>query len=356
MGIRRFFFCSLLVVAGADICAAADQEALQKIKALYAAAAYEDVLAVITTLPSEARVQPIDQYRAFCLIALGQTKQAQEAIEALIAADPSYAPDPADISPRVVDVFNATRQRVLPAVTKRLYLEAKVALDRKDRDAAIARFQELLRVIDGASELSDFADLRVLASGFLDLSRALPAAAAAAPERAAAPAASPSSTTTAPASGTMAAPSAGTTTAPSAGTATPPSAGTTTAPSAGTATPPSSGTPTAPPAGTASAPASGMSTAAAPMTSTPPKALKQDLPPWTPYDGASRRGEFSGAIRVRVGPDGRVQSAEMLRRVHPAYDSVLLERAKTWLYQPARMNNAPIAADVVVEVRLQPQE
>jgi tetratricopeptide (TPR) repeat protein len=340
MGIRRFFFCSLLVVAGADICAAADQEALQKIKALYAAAAYEDVLAVITTLPSEARVQPIDQYRAFCLIALGQTKQAQEAIEALIAADPSYAPDPADISPRVVDVFNATRQRVLPAVTKRLYLEAKVALDRKDRDAAIARFQELLRVIDGASELSDFADLRVLASGFLDLSRALPAAAAAAPERAAAPAASPSSTTTAPASGTMAAPSAGTTTAPS----------------AGTATPPSSGTPTAPPAGTASAPASGMSTAAAPMTSTPPKALKQDLPPWTPYDGASRRGEFSGAIRVRVGPDGRVQSAEMLRRVHPAYDSVLLERAKTWLYQPARMNNAPIAADVVVEVRLQPQE
>jgi tetratricopeptide (TPR) repeat protein len=290
MRIGRLLLCALMMVVGARIAWAADQEALQKVKALYAAAAYEDVLAMITALPNDARVPNVDQYRAFCLIALGQTEQAQGVIEKLVAADPSYMPDPAEMSPRVLEVFNATRHRVLPTVAKRLYTDAKVSLDRKDRDDAVARFEQLLRVIDSAGGLAEFSDLRVLASGFLDLSRALPATKMPAPAPVEAPVE----------------------------------------------------------ASTASAPV--------PTASTAPKAIKQDLPRWSPFDNLTRLNEFSGAIRVRVGPDGKVQKAEMVRRTHPSYDALLLERARSWTYEPAMKDGVAISADVVVEVRLQPKE
>jgi tetratricopeptide (TPR) repeat protein len=269
---------------------AADQEALQKVKALYAAAAYEDVLAVITALPTEARGPNVDQYRAFCLIALGQTDQAQGVIEKLVAADPSYLPDPAEMSPRVLEVFNATRQRVLPAVAKRLYSEAKVSLERKNRDEAIAGFEQLLRVIDSTNGLPELADLRVLAAGFLDLSRALPVTAA----------------------------------------------------------------PVAAPVEAAVEPVK--AAAKVPAQTTAPKAIKQDLPRWSPFDSLTRLNEFTGAVRVRVGPDGRVQKAEMVRRTHPSYDALLLERARSWTYEPALKDGVPVAADVIVEIRLQPKE
>ena len=286
----RLPFCALVIWVAAALPSAADQEALQKVKALYAAAAYEDVLAVITALPTEARVPNLDQYRAFCLIALGQTDQAQGVIEKLVAADPSYFPDPAEMSPRVLEVFNATRQRVLPAVAKRLYTEAKGSLERKDRDEAVSRFEQLLRVIDSTSGAAELTDLRVLAAGFLDLSRALPV----------------------------------------------------------------TSTPAPAPVETAAEPAK--PAAAVPTTTTAPKAIRQDLPRWSPFDSLTRLSEFSGAIRVRVGPDGRVQKAEMVRRTHPSYDALLLDRARGWTYEPAMKDGVPVAADVVVEVRLQPKE
>jgi hypothetical protein len=59
---------------------------------------------------------------------------------------------------------------------------------------------------------------------------------------------------------------------------------------------------------------------------------------------------------VRVGPDGHVQKAEMVRRTHPSYDALLLERARSWTYEPAMKDGVPVAADVVVEIRLQPKE
>ena len=68
--------------------AAGDQNALNAARDLYASAAYEDALAVINRVPEassppdEARV--LSQYRAFCLIALGRTSEADRAIQAMI--------------------------------------------------------------------------------------------------------------------------------------------------------------------------------------------------------------------------------------------------------------------------------
>jgi hypothetical protein len=52
------------------------QDDLQRAKELYAAAAYEEALALLTAVPNAERIPQVDEYRAFCLIALGQGEEA----------------------------------------------------------------------------------------------------------------------------------------------------------------------------------------------------------------------------------------------------------------------------------------
>ena len=128
-----------------------------------------------------------------------------------------------------------------------MYADAKTALERKDRDTAITGFQRLLRAIDSAPAMKgELADLRVLADGFLTLSRALPEP-----------------------------------------------------PAASTPDPGASSAPTPDPAEGAPIVAS----------STRPVAISQEIPPWITYDDASRRVGFSGNVarsrrRRRQGPVG----------------------------------------------------
>jgi len=286
------------------------QDDLQRAKDLYAAAAYEEALAILTAVPEAERVPQVRQYQAFCLIALGHTAEAQQAIEALLTAHPTYQPDPGETSPRVLEVFTEARNNTLPAITRQMYVDAKAALERKDRRAAVSGFDGLLRTIDSAPDLAaQFEDLRVLADGFATLSRALPGVptfAAAAP--------GPASAKAAPG-----------------------------------------------PASAAAAAAPGLGSAvaqpdelASPMFSTRPVVVKQEIPPWVASDAVTRRQAFNGILRLRVGTDGRVQSAEMIRPVHPGYDRELLRATESWLYKPATENGVAVPSDVMVQIQLRP--
>ena len=51
----------------------------------------------------------VEQYRAFCLLALGRGKEAQSAIENLVVANPLYQPSSTEVSPRVRTAFSACR-------------------------------------------------------------------------------------------------------------------------------------------------------------------------------------------------------------------------------------------------------
>ena len=74
---------------------AVGEDTLAAARELYAAAAYEDALAVLSKLPDTGRPDEqrvIEQYRALCLLALGRTGEAEHAIEAVVLGDPSYRP------------------------------------------------------------------------------------------------------------------------------------------------------------------------------------------------------------------------------------------------------------------------
>ena len=172
---------------------ASAQDTLQHLRDLYASAAYEDALAVVTRLDAGEPTPEVEQYRVFCLIALGRTAEAERAVEDVIKTSPRYRPESADASPRIQELFSKVRRRLGPSLVKARYVQAKSALDRKDRDAAVAQFEEMLKVADDPDVRDDASvgELKLLGSGFLDLSRALAAKPAAAPATLPGPSAPP---------------------------------------------------------------------------------------------------------------------------------------------------------------------
>src|SRR3954465_5179121 len=62
---------------------------------LYASARYDEALAVLNGLPSDAVAsdrKSIEQYRSLCLLALGRGSEAESAIAAVVTADPMFMP------------------------------------------------------------------------------------------------------------------------------------------------------------------------------------------------------------------------------------------------------------------------
>lgn len=279
----------------------AAQDSLQHIRNLYASAAYEDTISAVTSLGTADPRGEIVQYRVFSLVALGRIAEAEKAVEAVLTAHPRYRPDAAEASPRIQELFATVRARVGPAAVKELYQAGKAALDKKDRQAAIRLFEEMLRTADDpdVKDQASVGELRLLGSGFLDLSRALGAAGAS-------PVAS----------------------------ASPPSAGAT----------PDGATPGTATSGTPAAIAAAISG---------PIAIRENLPAWTPAS-SSNRVEFTGTLRVMISATGTVDLAEIIDSVHPAYDRLLVEAARSWRYQPAKRNGLALPSEKMVSVRLKP--
>ena len=277
--------------------AAAAQDALGSVRDLYASAEYEEALSALGRLKAEtpATDLEIDRYRVLCLIALGRSSEAERVIESIVVADPLYQPSAADAAPRVVTAFSTVRQRVLPRLARSLYLEAKTAYDRKSYAEAAKALEKAVRVIDSVETQAknELGDLRVLAVGFLDLSRAAAEPPAPAP---AAPAPSPEP---------------------------------------------------APPA-TVTAPTPAV------IPNTGLIALKQELPP-LPFSIASLGvGEYRGTVEVQIDERGNVTSARILQPVHAIYDPILLRAARDWKYEPPRIAGKPTTSLKRVEVVLKP--
>src|SRR6185295_14864620 len=145
--------------------------------------AYEEALAALNRVRAAGAPASdafaVEQYRAFCLLALGRGAEAQSSIEALVVADPLYQPS-SEVSPRVRTAFSEVRRRLLPSIIPQQYAKAKAAFDRKDYVTAAAGFGQVLRVM-ADPEVAQMAgqpplsDLRTLATGFQELStKAIP--------------------------------------------------------------------------------------------------------------------------------------------------------------------------------------
>jgi len=278
------------------------QDSLSAARELYASAAYEDALAVLSRLnaaglrPDDGRTA--DQYRALCLLALGKNAEAQQAIEAVVWGQPLYRPSDGEVSPRVRAAFSEVRQRVLPGLVQQKYAQYKVAFDRKDYQTASTGFNELLTLyadpdLANAAGKSPLSDLRVLIGGFYELSLQATAPPPAAPE-----------------------------------------------PSAPVRTAAASQTPDLP-----------KLYSSADNNVVPPVTLRQQLPP---YPGQVNR-PMVGAVEVVIDETGNVVQAIMRAGVTPAYDRQVVSAAQNWRFRPATINGAPVKYRKLVQVVVSPQ-
>lgn len=302
---RRF----ILLLAGSCFALGTTTHAQDSIAAardLYASAAYEEALDVLNRLtpsrtPDDARA--VDEYKAFCLLALGRTNEAQHAIESLVAEQPAFHPADADISPRMRAAFSDVRRRMLPTVIQQRYADAKAAFDRKEFAAASQGFQQVLDLmrdpdIDAAVSQPPLSDIHTLAAGFHDLSaQAVPPPPL-------------------------------------------PSAPMVRAPE------PAADVRPAPPV-----PAAPRVYNGGDATVIPPVTLHQELPSFPGQTIVPRQG----LIEIVIDENGAVETAVMRQPVTPTYDALALNAAKSWRYRPASVNGTPVKYRKVVQITVKAQ-
>lgn len=294
---RRWRVWSIAILTMLLAASTAAAQDLAAARSLYAEAAYEDALTLLNRLRNSAagpadrdESQVIDQYRAFCLLALGRASEAERIIEVIVAQQPLYHPSEAEASPRVRTAFSVVRQRMLPSIVQQKYAQGKNAFDRGEFAVAAATFDAVVNtfrdpdLVASASQ-PPLSDLRTLALGFRDLSvKAIP--------------------------------------------------------------PPPPPPPPAPeplPAPTVPR-IYGMETAAV----LPPVTVRQVLPLFPSKDVPVGKG----ILEIIIDEAGTVESARIVQSINTAYDSLALTATKTWKYKPAMLNGVPVKFRKLVNITL----
>jgi hypothetical protein len=148
---------------------------LAEIRGLYESAEYDRALAVVNRanpavlMLGEAR--DIEIYEALCLLALGKKLEATATVEGLIRADPLFQPS-SDLPNRLRTLVEEARNRLRPTLAQSHYVAGKERFEAKEYEAAVEEFSLVLQLTDvpADSSRSQFGDMRLLATGFRDLS------------------------------------------------------------------------------------------------------------------------------------------------------------------------------------------
>ena len=291
-------FASATLILTAAPTRAQAQASLTKAKELYASANYDEALTMLNTLVAGSisgeglatgasdDAAAVAMYRVLCLVAVGRATEVDAAIERLVSQHPLYRPPSDELSPRMRTAISTARLRLLPAMVQRRYAEAKNAYDSGDYANAGAGFKWVLSAladpdISYLAGQSPLSDLKVLATGFVDLS-----AKALAPP-------------------------------PPAPAAAPPS--------------PAAATPVV---------TRDLKRVFSPEDSdvVAPVTIKQEMPRFN----VVLKVPASGILEVVIDVAGGVESARMVQSVHPQYDQLILANARKWLYQPAKLDGTPV--------------
>jgi TonB family protein len=271
---------------------------------LYMSASYEEALSELSQLPPSADLDQADKYRALCLLGLNRPQEAAESIDRLVKRRPLLKVDEKD-SPKLVLMYHDAQTRLLPGAAKALYATAKEHFEHGEIAASAEEFRQVLGVIAevGGTGAAGLTDLKMLAEGFSSLAdRQLAATRAAA---------------------------------------------------------------TPSPAAAAEGVQAGRSAAASPDVRaprifdatdrdvTPPVAIAQTMPIWSPRADVEKRS-YSGTMEVVVDENGAVSSAAIMDSVYPSYDQQLLQAARSWRYKPAMRAGQPVKYRRGVTVVLTP--
>jgi tetratricopeptide (TPR) repeat protein len=298
--VARVLGCLALMLLGAVT--VGGQESVQAAEALYASAAYDEALVVLQRLeqaaPTPGELRVINQQRALCLLALGRTADAEQAIAAVVNADPLFRPDATTTSPRIRAAFRDVRTKLLPELVAREYVEARRLYDDKAWPEAAAAFERVLSLATDADLTEDqkaaLEDKRLLADGFAKLAHAA---------------------------------------------ATPPP------PPAPEPEPEAPAPPPAPVVDYTAVFDGSSAGVVAPVT------LRQDIPRWN--HPSLPMPKAAGTLEVIVSPEGVIERATLTHPITAFYDRQLLEATRNWRYRPATLDGHTVRFRKLIRISFQ---
>jgi hypothetical protein len=292
----------VLVVTNAGLGA---QDPLSAARDLYASAAYLEALSALSALGGSSTapeiVRQADEYRAFCLFALGRTREAESIVESMLRREP-LARLNSDASPRLEMLFADVRKRLLPSLIRDRFRIARLAIDQKSSGAESSLTETRLMIVE-AQKLGvmddGLGDLSVLVDGFLQLIHSTPEQR---PSREPAAASQPVST---PARSDVDRASA---------SLSPPAA------------------------------ISGPRIYSVADTGvTPPVAIEQRIPAMTAeMQVITKVLRTSGLLDVVIDESGRVVDATIRQSLSTSFDALIVHSARRWRYQPAMKDGRPV--------------
>lgn len=300
MNFTRTSLAAVVLVAGifgSVPVASASDDTLVRAKSLYAAAAYDEALAVLDQLqnaPAEDSTS-IAEYRVFCLLALDRDDEARKNIDGILRSNPRYLPSPDQASPRIQSIVRDVRRASLPKIVVERYTAAKAAFERKD-PRAVQQFDDVLALLDDGDldQTWTLSDLRAVASAFRDLAKTVTASGMSPAD------AKPAQQAALP-----------------------------------------------------QEPARDIIYTAADTDVTPPVAQSQNVPKWRPSPLEAVK-EFKGALRLLIDESGAVVSATVAATTRPAYDWLLVRAARDWKFLPAQKQGTPVRYLKLIEIQLKP--
>ncbi len=264
---------------------------LQRIRALYEGASYEDAMRALeaaedTPIMRGEQHQLLLQYRALCQLALDRQSDAEKTVEQILSANPLHQPAP-EVPPRLLTVFERVRARIVPALIQEQYAAAKTLFDNRQFVEAASGFERVVQLGSSVarSERDGIGDLSTLASGFLELSRAR--AAEASPDR----------------------------------------------------------------TGAANHVFTSLDQDVAPPVPIR-QDMPPWRPPPRRALAAGSANVRQGSLDLLIGPTGDVQDAVITTSVDPRYDAALAQAAKGWKYRPAMKNGVAVNYRRTVIIRL----
>jgi TonB family protein len=323
----------------------ANQDPVPNVRELYLSADYEGALTVLDLLdrPTSDRHAELADYRVLCLLALDRRDEARRAIRAIVERDPAHRLSEVQASPRMQTAFQNLRKAVLPEIVQQMYAEAKAKFDKHDPSAADT-FDRLMTLL-GDPDLKDaqLSDLRSVASGFRDLSKA--ANATPVPETMSQEVRK-EDTTAAPVRSLAGS---------SGGAGKPETAPVRLKPDT------TNNKPTAPltgPPDKIRVTPEGASLVFSPKPPPPPGvemalAVSQPMPQWS-RRWIKTQQNYDSTLELTIDQQGKVTTAALRQPLHPMFDKALLKLAQTWKYTPARLNGTPVPFHKLIEIHIQP--
>ena len=313
LGSAALLAVGLLLTDSVALAAGSAQGDLARARLLYAAASYEEALALLPVVPAAAEADEVDRYKALCLLALDRTTDAEQALARVISRNPDYQ-IAADDSPRIVELFREVRRRVLPIRAESLYARAKVDLEDRQYDEAIEKFTAAIAILGDpdVGSVTHLQELRKVAEEFRRLAEERRGDALAGPVR---PDGSARGAT---------------------------------------------GTPfgaAAQPGSDAEDTGRMVDEPVYTLLSTqvkPPVDVLRQMPAWNPPADQAWR-TFRGVIEVLVGRTGEVEQVRLLERLASFYDDALVEAAWGWTFEPARLDGRPVRFRHRIDVVIRPR-